>query len=729
MRNIMNLNHKWAFSKEATTIPSSMPEKWYWVNLPHTWNAIDGQDGNNDLYRGTAYYAKTIDKIDIPDAQRYYLEINGANSSAAVYWNGKKLASHDGGYSTWRVDVTDVMEGSNLIVFEVDNAPNDRVYPQSADFTFYGGLYRDVNLICVPESHFELEYYGTPGIKVTPIVDGDNANVTVEVWTKNASSKKLTYILTDAEGNTVAETTTSETKADFVIENVHKWNAKKDPYLYTATVKLEDLDTVSTRFGCRSYVIDPDRGFILNGEEYPLRGVARHQDRWGIGNALLPEHHAEDIDLIMELGATTIRLAHYQHNQYVYDLCDEKGLVLWAEIPYISAHLDNGNENTIQQMTELIVQNYNHPSIVVWGLSNEVTAEGPDPRIDENHKVLNDLCHAMDQTRPTTMAVVSMCPTDHPYIQIPDVVSYNHYFGWYGGTIDTYGPWFDKFHADHPDLPIGVSEYGCESLNWHNSEPEAGDYTEEYQAIYHESLIKQLYPRKYLWATHCWNMFDFGADGRNEGGEAGQNHKGLVTIDRKYKKDAFYAYKAWLSDEPFVHLCGKRYVDRTEDVTRVTVYSNLPSVELFANGVSLGIKEEPDHFFYFDVPNAGETKLVAIAGACRDESVIRKVSEPNPAYRLVEKGAILNWWDITEVPGYASLNTKVEKIIASIGVEKLTEMLRPIVKVSAVPSVIALLSTMTVIRQINLLTGATNTPVTKEQLLDLNSQLNEIPLK
>ena len=728
MRQIVNLNFKWAFSKEAEAVPASMPEKWYWVNLPHTWNAIDGQDGNNDLYRGTAYYAKSMDKIDIPDAERYYLEINGANSSACVYWNGKKLASHDGGYSTWRVDVTDVMDNSNLIVFEVDNAPNDRVYPQSADFTFYGGLYRDVNLICVPESHFELEYYGTPGIKVTPIVDGDHANVEVEVWTKNADGKVLTYTLADADGNVVAETVTTETKASFIIENVHKWHGRKDPYLYTATVKLEDLDTVSTRFGCRSYVIDPDRGFILNGEEYPLRGVARHQDRWGIGNALLPEHHAEDIDLIMEIGATTIRLAHYQHNQYVYDLCDEKGLVLWAEIPYISAHLDNGNENTVQQMAELIVQNYNHPSIVVWGLSNEVTSEGPDPRIDENHKVLNNLCHSLDQTRPTTMAVVSMCPTDHPYIQIPDVVSYNHYFGWYGGTIDTYGPWFDKFHADHPTIPIGVSEYGCESLNWHNSQPEAGDYTEEYQAIYHEALIKQLYPRKYLWATHCWNMFDFGADGRNEGGEAGQNHKGLVTIDRKYKKDAFYAYKAWLSEEPFVHLCGKRYVDRTDDVTKVTVYSNLPSVELFANGISLGVQEAPDHFFYFDVPNVGETKLAAVAGQCKDESVIRKVSQPNPAYRLVEKGAILNWWDITEVPGHASLNTKVEKIIASIGVDTLTDMLRPIVKVSAVPSVIALLSTMTVIRQINLLTGATNTPVTKEQLLDLNAQLNEIAI-
>jgi beta-galactosidase len=434
------------------------------------------------------------------------------------------------------------MASSNLIVFEVDNSVVDNVYPQHADFTFYGGLYRDVNLICVPESHFELEYYGTPGIKVTPVVEGSNANVEIEVWTKNAEGKALTYTIADAEGNVVGETVTSDTKVSFTIENVHKWQGRKDPYLYTATVKLEDCDTVSTRFGCRGFMIDPDRGFILNGEEYPLRGVARHQDRWGIGNALLPEHHAEDVDLIMEVGATTIRLAHYQHNQYFYDLCDEKGLVLWAEIPYITTHLENGMENTRTQMTELIIQNYNHPSIVVWGLSNEINAgTDADAQIVPNHRMLNDLCHEMDKTRLTTLAAVSTAPTHHEYISIPDTVSYNHYFGWYGGELEDYGPWFDKFHAEHPNQPIGCSEYGCEALWWHNSKPDAGDYSEEYQAVYHESLIRQLFSRKYLWATHCWNMFDFGADGRNEGGEDGQNHKGLVTFDRKYKKDAFYA--------------------------------------------------------------------------------------------------------------------------------------------------------------------------------------------
>ena len=736
MRQIVSLNTKWAFSKEAVSVPAAMPERWYWVNLPHTWNDIDGQDGNNDLYRGTAYYAKTVNKIDLPTADRYYLEVNGANSSASVYWNGKKLATHHGGYSTWRVDVTDVMDNSNLIVFEVDNAPNDYVYPQNADFTFYGGLYRNVNLIAVSESHFDLEYWGGPGIKVTPTVEGKDAQVEVEVFAKNLKEGQyFQYTIVDAEGNAVVNEVSTDTKAAFSLEDVHLWNGRKDPYLYTAEVNLvegkEILDNVSARFGCRTYAIDPDRGFILNGEEYPLRGVSRHQDRWGIGNALLPEHHEEDIELICEVGATTIRLAHYQHDQYFYDLCDETGLVIWAEIPYITTHLVKGRENTITQMKELVIQNYNHPSIVVWGLSNEINAGTPeiDEDLLDNHRVLNDLIHELDKTRLTTMACVSTCDPHHAYINIPDTVSYNHYFGWYGGTVDTYGPWFDKFHAEHPSTPIGVSEYGCEALNWHNSNPDAGDYSEEYQAMYHEALIRQLFPRKYLWATHVWNMFDFGADARAEGGENGQNHKGLVTFDRKYKKDSFYAYKAWLNPEPMVHLCGKRYVDRVEDVTKVTVYSNQPAVELFANGVSLGVKEAADHFFYFDVPNVGTTHLVAKAGDLTDESILNKVSEPNPAYTLVEKGAVLNWWDITEVPGHCSLNSKMKLVIENAGMEKTQELMSFVMGPAAQPKMLAMLDSMTVLRLINLITGAMHMEITKEQLMDLNAQLNQIPVK
>ncbi|MBO5879717.1 MAG: glycoside hydrolase family 2 protein, partial [Clostridia bacterium] len=543
MRNILNINQGWLFVKDTRDVQRRDGAL---VNLPHTWNAEDGFDGGNDYFRGTCLYVKEIKKSDLPENDLYFLEINGANSSADVYVNGKKLAHHDGGYSTWRVDITEELTENNEIAITVDNSPNETVYPQMADFTFYGGLYRNVNIICTSSTHFDLEYYGAPGVKITPEINGKNATVTVEAFVKNQKDgQTLVYTVYDKEENEVKKIESKETTATATIENVHLWNGLSDPYLYSCKVEIvEDgnvIDSVSQRFGCRSFKIDPDNGFILNGKEYPLRGVSRHQDRWGVGNALLPEHHKEDIELICEMGATTIRLAHYQHDQYFYDLCDEYGLVIWAEIPYISRHMAGGRENTVSQMKELVSQNYNHPSIVVWGLSNEISIGGSSEDLLENHRILNDLVHEMDKTRLTTIAAVSMCKLDDPYLLIPDVVSYNHYFGWYGGETSMNGPWFDKFHAMHPTIPIGCSEYGCEALNWHTSNPKQGDYTEEYQAYYHEELIKQLYSRKYIWASHVWNMFDFGADARAEGGENGQNHKGLITMDRKYKKDSFYA--------------------------------------------------------------------------------------------------------------------------------------------------------------------------------------------
>lgn len=743
MRKVLNINRKWAFTKEWSDIPSEVPKNWNFVNLPHTWNGIDGQDGENDYYRGKCLYVRSLEKEDLPEADRYYIEFRGANSSAELYVDGNKIACHDGGYSTWRADITDYLKNPvSIIAVAVDNSANETVYPQMADFTFYGGLYRDVNIIAVSESHFDLDYYGGPGIMVTPQISGNNASVQVRVFLSNAGGgDELEFVVKDALSNVVATKTQSAslTEAQIDIENVVLWHGKKNPYLYTAEVllKREDkiLDNVSTRFGCRTFEIDPERGFILNGEEYPLRGVSRHQDRWGIGNALLPEHHREDIELICELGATTIRLAHYQHDQYFYDLCDEKGLVIWAEIPYISKHMATGRENTISQMKELVTQNYNHPSIVVWGLSNEISMAGSDPDLIENHKILNDLVHEMDSTRKTTIAVVSMCDIHDPYIQIPDVISYNHYFGWYGGDTSMNGPWLDNFHKEFPNIPIGMSEYGCEALNWHTSKPTQGDYTEEYQAYYHEELIKQLFTRKYLWATHVWNMFDFGADARNEGGENGQNHKGLVTFDRKYKKDAFYAYKAWLSDEPFVHICSKRYVDRVEDVAKVTVYSNQPEVELFVNGKSVGKKAAPDHFFYFEIENKGESQIVAVAGDCRDESVIRKTETFNEAYRLREKGAILNWFDITEPEGYFSINDKISDIMSCEGGRKVFEGLFAGIQESMKgkehagfemnENMMKMMGGFSVLRLSNLM-GTAGVKFTKEQLLAINAQLNTV---
>lgn len=733
MRYITNFNSDWEFSLHSD-------DNWEKVTLPHTWNNLDGQDGGNDYYRGKCTYRKTILKKDLPLGEEHYLEINGANLSSVVYLNGEKLKSHDGGYSTYRVRLKDLRD-ENILEVTVDNSPSDRVYPQTADFTFYGGLYRDVRLISLPSSHFSLENLGTPGIKATPDVKG-TLDVEVEV---DGDYDSILYTLLDREGKVVTEENSRETKVTLSVSSPHLWNGRKDPYLYYIKAELlkgeERLDEVGSEIGFRSFRIDPERGFILNGEEYPLRGVSRHQDRKDKGNAISKEDHEEDMALIMEVGANTIRLAHYQHDQYFYHLCDKNGIVVWAEIPYISQHMSQGRENTISQMKELITQNYNHPSIVVWGLSNEITMGNPkDPDMLENHRILNDLCHTMDKTRLTTSAMLTVCGIDEEIVHISDVVSYNHYFGWYGGEVSMNGPWFDAFHKKYPNKPIGCSEYGCEALNWHTSRPMQGDYTEEYQAYYHEEMIKQFFSRKYLWATHVWNMFDFGADARAEGGENGQNHKGLVTIDRKYKKDAFYAYKAWLSEEKFIHIASKRYVDRTEDITNVTVYSNLPEITLFLNGEKFETKTAEDHFFKFQVPNKGRTIIEAVYGDYRDKSEINKVDVFNESYRLKEKGAVLNWFDITEREGYCSLNSKISDILGTMR-GKLILCLLLMKKTKGMKKkgegnkssmvnkdTMAMIGSFTILR-ITSMVSMLGIEFTKEELLNLNKKLNRIKIK
>lgn len=732
MRNIKNINENWVFVKENEKST---------VNLPHTWNGIDGQDGGNDYYRGKCTYIKEIAKADMPQGEEIYLQLDGVNSSAFVYFNSKLVCTHHGGYSTFRVKLENIRD-NNEIKIEADNSPNDFVYPQQADFTFYGGIYRDVTLIGVEKNHFDLDYYGAPGIQITPIVNGDKADVNVKTYITGGGEVRVT----------VNGETKTGTEVDFIVDNPHLWNGVADPYLYNAVAELivdgKVVDRVESRFGIRSFKVDPQKGFILNGKPYPLRGVSRHQDRPGIGNALLPEHHREDIELICEMGANTIRLAHYQHAQYFYDLCDEKGLVVWAEIPYISSHLEKGVENTKTQMTELIAQNYNHPCIVTWGLSNEITMSGASPAVVENHKMLNDLVHSMDKTRPTTEAVVTMCSMDNEYVHISDIVSYNHYFGWYGGNVDMYGPWFDKFHEKYPDKAIGISEYGCEALNWHATDIAQGDYTEEYQAYYHEELIKQIAVRPYLWATHVWNMFDFAADARAEGGENGMNHKGLVTFDRKYKKDSFYAYQAWLSDKPMLHICSKRYIDRVEDKVKIKVYSNQDEVELFANGESVGVQKKGEFpFFTFEVKNEGETVLTAKAGDLTDESKIRKVDSFNEDYRMKEEGAVINWFEINTPVGYFSVNDTIGDIMGSfrgkLAMLKIGAMLLKALKGDSQPSdepkkkkskgasvmgfkpskeMLQLGYGFTVKRVISMLGGK----FTKEQILKINAILNKV---
>ncbi len=563
------------------------------------------------------------------------------------------------------MDLTDHLKDDNVLAISVDNSDNDAVYPQKADFTFYGGLYRDVDLIVVPAVHFELGYCGTPGIKVTPLVDLERrqAHVVAESWQVGEGDVTFTVA-----GQTLTVTPVGgRAQAAFTIENVHLWDGLDDPYLYTATASLPSGDQVSTRFGCRKFEIDPQKGFLLNGRSYPLRGVSRHQDRQGVGNALTLEHHREDMAIIRELGANTLRLAHYQHAQEFYDLCDENGLVVWAEIPYITMHMKNGRANTLSQMEELIVQSYNHPSIAVWGLSNEITAASAvNEELLENHRALNDLCHKLDKTRPTTMADVFMLEIESPILEIPDVNSYNLYFGWYLGDLEQNDEFFDEYHEKYPDRCIGFSEYGADANpQYQSAHPEKGDYTESYQCVYHEHMLSMIEERPWLWATHVWNLFDFAADGREEGGKPGQNQKGLVTFDRKLKKDPFYLYKAaWNKTETFVHLCGSRYVDRTEDVTEIKVYSNQSEVSLFVDGRLLA-SQTGKTVFRFTVPITGEHSIEARSGSACAVMLVRKVDTPNPDYTMPGRAPVVNWFDQgDDDPAYFSVHDKMADIQA-----------------------------------------------------------------
>ena len=627
------------------------------VALPHTWNALDGQDGGGDYWRGIGTY-----KIDLPNptaGKKQYVEFRGANHVATVYCNGRNMGTHKGGFSTFRYDLTPAMlpEG-NVLTVVVTNAKCD-VYPQNADFTFYGGLYRDVNFVEVNDAHFDLLLDGTEAVFVTPHNVGKTR---VDLFPVNADGCALKVELKDAAGNVVgaAETEASEHAHVLIdVKEPHLWNGLADPYCYTCEASVvsgeEVLDTVTVTYGYRSFHVDPNTGFWLNGKNVPLRGVARHQDRLDKGWAISKADHEEDVALIKEVGANTIRLAHYQHDQYFYDLCDKTGFVLWAEIPFISQFIptEEAYNNTISQMTELVAQNYNHPAICFWGISNEILIGVDREDLRQNLRDLNELAKAMDPSRLTTMAQVSMTPMDSEHNYITDVVSYNHYFGWYGGEVEENGPWLDKFHAMHPDKCLGVSEYGAENiLSWHSAEPENHDHTEEYANHYHQEMLKTFATRPYLWATHQWNCFDFAADARNEGGVQGRNNKGLITDDRKTKKDAFDIYKAWWNPEPMVWVSGGRFVNRAPEERNVIVYTNCDSVTLVVNGVDVETKAAVDHMISFEnvALNDGENTVTAYAGDVKANSItLCGVAEHDYSYDLPDGNQGVNWFDDPEL--------------------------------------------------------------------------------
>ena len=682
MREIISLNENWTLSFPKGDHATEQ------VNLPHTWNAVDGNDGNGSYLRTTGVYTRTFVQPKQPLAGgRTYVEVLAAALNSTVKVNGQVATTHEGGFSIFRADVTDLChEGENELTIEVSNEDTPSMYPASADFTFYGGLYRGVNLISVPNAHFDLDYYGGPGIMVTPVPTEDGgANFTIKSFVTNAADDlTVLYSIEDGYGNEVASAVrgSADTEVTIYVPDAQLWSMD-EPNLYTVTAKLqrnnEAVDEIYTNVGVRSFKVTPNEGFSINGVPTPLRGVSRHQDRVYEGNALTTEEHYEDAMLIKELGANTIRLAHYQHSQDFYDACDEIGFAVWAEIPFISVFKkgEGAHTHVMEEMKELIIQNYNHPSIMFWGISNEILIGGISEELVATHHDLEKLCKELDPTRLTTIAHVSTTPVNGPMHHITDVESYNHYFGWYGGKMEQNGPWLDKFHEEHPDICIGISEYGCEGIiNWHSNTPQCKDYTEEYQALYHEHMAQVFEDRPWVWASHVWNMFDFGCAARNEGGVRGRNNKGLITMDRKTKKDSYYVYQAYWTKNPMVHIAGRRHAQRAGETTEIKVYSNQDSVVLYVNGKEVG-QQTAHRVFKFDVAlDEGFNTILAVAGDVKDSITLEKVAEEPAYYTLPEfnerQEGVANWFkqvgsmDLTapmEFPeGYYSIKDSMAEI-------------------------------------------------------------------
>ena len=682
MREIISLNENWTLSFPKGDHATEQ------VNLPHTWNAVDGNDGNGSYLRTTGVYTRTFTAPKQPrEGGRTYVEVLAAALNSTVKVNGQVATTHEGGFSIFRADVTDLChEGENELTIEVSNEDTPSMYPSSADFTFYGGLYRGVNLISVPDAHFDLDYYGGPGMMVTPVPTEDGgANFTIKSFVTNpADDLTVMYSIEDCFGREVASAVrgSADTEVTIYVPDAQLWSMD-EPNLYTVVATLqrnnEEVDEIAANVGVRSFKVTPDEGFSINGVPTPLRGVSRHQDRVFEGNALTAEEHYDDAMLIKELGANTIRLAHYQHSQDFYDACDEIGFAVWAEIPFISVFKkgEGAHKHVMEEMKELIIQNYNHPSIMFWGISNEILIGGISQELVDTHHDLEKLCKELDPTRLTTIAHVSTTPVNGPMHHITDLESYNHYFGWYGGKMEQNGPWLDQFHAEHPDICIGISEYGCEGIiNWHSNTPQCKDYTEEYQALYHEHMAQVFEDRPWVWASHVWNMFDFGCAARNEGGVSGRNNKGLITMDRKTKKDSYFVYQAYWTQAPMVHIAGRRHAQRAGETTEIKVYSNQDTVVLYVNGKEVGQQTAHRVFKFNAALNEGFNTIVAVAGDVKDSITLEKVAEEPGYYTLPEfnerQEGVANWFkqvgsmDLTapmEFPeGYYSVKDTMEDL-------------------------------------------------------------------
>ena len=615
------------------------------VDLPHTWNAQDALSGKIDYKRGIGNYEKNLFIRPEWKGKRLFIRFEGVNNIADVFINRRHIGEHRGGYGAFIFEITGKVEygKENSILVRVNNGEQLDIMPLVGDFNFYGGIYRDVHLLITDETCISPLDYASPGVrliqdsvshryaKVRAIVDlsnGSSGNQEVELNVRLLDGQRVVKEGTknvNLSGNEVMQQ-----ELTFEIDQPHLWNGRQDPFLYQAEVTLfrngQMVDRVTQPLGLRFYRIDPDKGFFLNGKHLPLQGVCRHQDRSEVGNALRPQHHEEDVALMLEMGVNAVRLAHYPQATYFYDLMDKNGIIVWAEIPFVGpgGYNDKGfvdlpafRANGKEQLKELIRQHYNHLSICVWGLFNELTELGDNPV--EYIKELNVLAHQEDTTRPTTSASNQMGDLNF----ITDAIAWNRYDGWYGGTPADLGKWLDRRHKDHPEICIAISEYGAGASIYHQQDslvktvPTSWWHPENWQTYYHIENWKTISSRPYVWGSFVWNMFDFGAAHRTEGDRPGINDKGLVTFDRKVRKDAFYFYKAnWNREEPMLYLTGKRNTVRTQRLQTITAFTNLSGAELFVNGKSYG-KAIPDSYAILEWKNVelepGENEIKVVS--------------------------------------------------------------------------------------------------------------------
>ena len=649
-RPVVSLDGPWRFhlgETEGVVARQDVPTEWSLVTLPHTWNVQDGANGGNDYARGTGWYVRRFNVDPAWHGRRVFLQFDGANRRTEVFLNGQRLGEHVGGFARFRFEITDALRATdgNVLAVRVNNA-DDGSPPISADFTFFGGLYRSVKLFATDVLHVDAMDFASDGFYVSEKrVTSDRADLAVQVRVRNDSAKParatVRVELMDAAGKQVAMSEHTEqigvmgnatSEQTLTVPKPHLWNGRKDPYLHVAKVSLwvdgSLRDETSQRIGLRSFRVDPEQGFFLNGEHLDLHGVSRHQDRAGKGWAISAADDREDFEFVKEIGSTALRVAHYPQSDLWFDLADENGLVVWSEIPVVNqvAATDGYTDSAVQQLRELIRQHFNHPSICFWGVGNETREVGDAsghetvnaPTADRLIARLNDLVHAEDPTRLSTYASHHRAEDVRNFHT--DVMAFNKYPGWYGGLADDLGGWLDKAHTQHPTLRLGVSEYGAgANVAQHQAAPPPPKpggpwHPEEYQAYLHERQWSALAARPYVWCKFIWNLFDFASDGRNEGETPGINDKGLVTYDRRTRKDTFYWYQANWSDAPVLHLAGRRFVERPTAQTEIKVYSNAARVELFVNGASCGVVASDTRVFRWNTALAvGENRVVARA--------------------------------------------------------------------------------------------------------------------